>query len=66
MKVHIMLVIGERDLEAGSIPVRVHGKATSAASARGSRGRPARGDQRAPGVVQPLEGGLSPGTQNVG
>jgi threonyl-tRNA synthetase len=35
MKVHTMFVIGKRDLEAGAISVRVHGKGNLGAKARG-------------------------------
>ena len=33
-KVHTMLVIGRRDMEAGAVSVRVHGKGNSAPSRR--------------------------------
>ncbi len=46
MKVHTMLVIGNRDLEAGNVSVRIHGKGNlGAKAARGSRGGHPRGDQ---------------------
>ena len=35
MKVHTMLVIGNRDLEAGAVSVRVHGKGNLGAKPRG-------------------------------
>ena len=35
MKVHTMLVVGNRDLEAGNISVRVHGKGNLGAKPRG-------------------------------
>jgi threonyl-tRNA synthetase len=35
MKVHTMLVIGRRDLEAGNVSVRVHGKGNLGAKSRG-------------------------------
>ena len=34
MKVHTMLVIGNRDLEAGAVSVRVHGKGNLGAKPR--------------------------------
>ena len=34
MKVHTMLVVGNRDLEAGNISVRVHGKGNLGAKPR--------------------------------
>jgi threonyl-tRNA synthetase len=34
-KVHTMLVIGPRDLEAGNVSVRVHGKGNQGAKPRG-------------------------------
>jgi threonyl-tRNA synthetase len=34
MKVHTMLVIGKRDLEAGAVSVRVHGKGNLGAKPR--------------------------------
>ena len=34
MKVHTMLVIGNRDLEAGNVSVRVHGKGNLGAKPR--------------------------------
>lgn len=34
MKVHTMLVIGRRDLEAGAVSVRVHGKGNLGAKPR--------------------------------
>ena len=34
MKVHTMLVIGHRDLEAGNVSVRVHGKGNLGAKPR--------------------------------
>ncbi|PYL45376.1 MAG: threonine--tRNA ligase, partial [Verrucomicrobia bacterium] len=35
MKVHTMLVIGKRDVEANAVSVRVHGKGNLGAKARG-------------------------------
>ena len=35
MKVHTMLVVGNRDLEAGNVSVRVHGKGNLGAKPRG-------------------------------
>jgi len=35
MKVHTMLVIGKRDMEANAVSVRVHGKGNLGAKARG-------------------------------
>jgi threonyl-tRNA synthetase len=35
MKVHTMLVIGNRDLEANAVSVRVHGKGNLGAKPRG-------------------------------
>jgi threonyl-tRNA synthetase len=35
MKVHTMLVIGNRDLDAGAVSVRVHGKGNLGAKPRG-------------------------------
>jgi len=35
MKVHTMLVIGNRDLEAGNVSVRIHGKGNLGAKKRG-------------------------------
>ena len=34
MKVHTMLVVGNRDLEAGNVSVRVHGKGNLGAKPR--------------------------------
>ena len=35
MKVHTMLVIGKRDMDAGAVSVRVHGKGNLGAKPRG-------------------------------
>jgi threonyl-tRNA synthetase len=35
MKTHTMLVIGNRDLEAGNVSVRIHGKGNLGAKPRG-------------------------------
>ena len=35
MKVHTMFVIGKRDMEAGAVSVRVHGKGNLGAKPRG-------------------------------
>jgi len=43
-KVHTMLVIGGRDVEAGNVSVRLHAKATSARSRRRSGGGHYNGD----------------------
>ena len=51
-KVHTMLVIGGRDLEAGHVSVRVHGKGNLGAKPQGrSRRRNPGGDQRAEAMI---------------
>ena len=51
-KVHTMLVIGGRDMDAGNVSVRLHGRGSTARSRRGSGGRHSGGNQRTAGVIE--------------